>query len=310
MNIVFFGTPAFSVPFLSALHNDPSINVLGVVCQPDKPVGRKQELTAPAVKQKALELNIPVFQFDSLRKPEAIETLKTLKADVFVLVVYGKFLPDEMLNLAPFGVVNVHPSLLPKYRGPSPMKTALLNGETETGISIMLLDSGMDTGPLLAQTGLTIDSRETNTTLEEKVCMLGPEFLLKTLKGYVNGSVQPQPQNHSEATVTKILEREDGRINWHQTAHQIDCQIRAFEPWPGTWTTWQDARLKLVKAHPSQEPSTNQPVGTVLMREEKLLVQTGKDLIELEQVQLEGKQVQSIYEFVRGHADMIHSVLN
>lgn len=190
------------------------------------------------------------------------------------------------------------------------MKTALLNGETETGISIMVLDSGMDTGPLLAQTRFALDPRETNTTLEQKVCTLGPEFLLETLKGYVNGSVQPQPQNHSEATVTKMLEREDGRIDWHQTADQIDCQIRAFEPWPGTWTTWQDVRLKLVKAHRSQEPSTDQPVGTVLMVEEKFLVQAGKDLIELEQVQLEGKQVQSIHEFVRGHADIIHSVLN
>ncbi len=280
MKIIFFGTPEFSVPFLEHLIDDPEMEVVAVVCQSDKPVGRKQELSAPAVKRTAMAREIPVFQFETLRDPSVVETLKTFNADAFVLVVYGNILPQAVLDIAPLGIVNVHPSLLPKYRGPSPMKTAILKGETQTGISIMLLDAGMDTGPVLTQQIIAIDSRETNTTLENKVMAIGPDLLVQTLKAYARGDIKPTPQDDTLASVTNILNREDGRIDWKRTPVEIDRQVRAMEPWPGTWTTWKGQRLKIL---------------------ETAVIDDGR--LDIIRVQVEGKQSQSMQAFVNGHPD-------
>ena len=309
MKIVFFGTPAFAVPFLKQLHDDPSIEVVAVVCQPDKPAGRSQEPSIPAVKTFALEKSIPVLQFETLRDASAVETLKSLQADAFVLVVYGKILPQDVLDIAPLGVVNVHPSMLPKYRGPSPMKTAILNGERETGISIMLLDSGMDSGPVLAQKPVTIDARETNESLEQKMCDVGPFFLVETLKAYVREDLKPVPQDDSRATISKLLSRDDGHIDWSKTAVEIDRQLRAFDPWPGCWTLWNERRLKILSASVVTGPSSHDDPGTVFKNENDILVTTSTEFIRLTQVQLEGKQPQSIEEFVNGHPDFITSRL-
>jgi len=309
MKIVFLGTPEFATPFLKRLINDPDIEIAGVVCQPDKPVGRKQELSEPPVKRMAVKYSIPVFQFQTLKDQVAINTLSSLKADVFVLVVYGKILPQAVLDLAPFGVVNVHPSLLPKYRGPSPMKTAILNGDTQTGVSIMLLDEGMDTGPILAQEVINIESNETNSTLEEKVCKIGPELLITTLKAYVNKEIEPKPQNNDLASISKILDRNDGKINWNDSAVEIERKIRAFEPWPGTWSTLNGMRLKILNASISTQSISNSTVGSIFKKEDQILVQTKDGSLQLKELQIEGKQVQSIEQFLHGHPDFIGSAL-
>jgi len=309
MKVLFFGTPELAVPFLQTLYNDPSIEIVGVVCQPDKPVGRKQALVPPAVKQFALQKNLPVFQFNSLKKPEALETLRQLQADVCALVVYGKLLPDELLRLTTFGVVNMHPSLLPKFRGPSPIKSAILQGESETGISVMLLDQGMDTGPILDQMTISIDSNETNTSLERNIAEVAPTFFLQTLKSYVEGYIAAKPQDHSKATLTKLLDKEDGCIDWSHSAVQIDRQVRAFEPWPGTWTLWNFTRLKILQASIRSEQSTAL-IGTVLPSNEGLFVQTGDGILQLQLVQLEGKQVQDAQAFLRGHKEILGAQLD
>lgn len=309
MKLLFFGTPELAVPFLKTLYEDPSIEIVGVVCQPDKPVGRKQTVLAPAVKQFALQKNLPVFQFESLKKPEAIEILKTVNADVCALVVYGKFLPDELLHLTPLGVVNMHPSLLPSYRGPSPIKSAILHGESVTGISVMLLDQGMDTGPILDQLTIALDPRETNTSLEQKICEKGPSFFLQTIKSYGEKQIFPKHQDHTKATITKLLDKEDGKIDWNQSAIQIDRQIRAFDPWPGTWTNWGTNRLKIIQAIPASLSLESSTIGTVYSLDEQLFVQTGDGVLQLLKVQLEGKQPQDAQIFLRGYQAIIGSQL-
>ena len=256
MKIVFFGTPEFSVPFLDTLASDPEMQMLAVVTQPDKPVGRKQELVASEVKLRAQELAIPVLQFVSLKRPEVLETLKALEADMFVVINYGKLIPKSLLELPRFGCVNVHPSLLPKYRGPSPIRAPIENGDTETGISIMLLDEGMDTGPILAQKTVPVFPDETTPQLTDRLAQIGAPFFLETLKLYAAGAIQPVAQDDSKATLTTMLDRESGKIDWSDAPEAIERKIRAYTPWPGTYTITQHhgkpLRVKILTARLEQ----------------------------------------------------------
>ncbi|MCG2697598.1 methionyl-tRNA formyltransferase, partial [Candidatus Parcubacteria bacterium] len=247
INIVFFGTPDFAKEFLKVLHDDhknechnnhpqpllgkggeASICVKAVVCQSDKPVGRKKIITLPEVKVFALENDVRVLQPTTLKDQAIVDELKSLDADLFVIVAYGKIIPQSILDIPKLGCVNVHPSLLPKYRGPSPMQSAILNQELETGVSIMLIDDKMDHGPILSQKIIKIDEQETPESLSQKVIDLGGPQLIETIKAYFQGSIKPQEQNHEQVTFCKILTREDGRINWQKSAETIHAQIRAL----------------------------------------------------------------------------------
>ncbi len=306
MKIVFFGTPEFSEKFLSALIADKDFSVMAVVCQPDAPVGRKKILTPPPTKILAEAQSIPVLQPEKLKDPSVAEKLVTLDADLFVVVAYGRIVPESILNLAKLGTINVHPSLLPKYRGPSPIQSAIVAGEKETGVSIMLLDALMDHGPILAQAKLNITDDETPESLRAKAVKIGAPLLIESLKKFAAGELQPQPQDDSQATICKLLAREDGRISWSRSADQIYAQIRGLTPWPGTWTTWKEQQLKIIKAKPSVE---SVPAGQVSVIDGRLLVGTSSTALEVIELQLEGSKPLSARDFLLGHRDINNSTL-
>ena len=311
MKIVFFGTPLFAVPFLEALTREKDFEVVSVVTQPDKPSGRGGKITSPEVKVFAEQKNIHVLQFQSLKKPEAVETLSTLNADLFVVVAYGKMIPNTILNIPPKGVVNVHPSLLPKYRGPSPMQFAILNGDQKTGISIMLLNEGMDTGPILAQKTIELSENETTTTLQSKIHLVGPKFLCDVLKSYVNGSCIPFRQNDQEASVTRLLSKDDGKIDWNMDAKKIEIMIRAYVPWPSAWTTMkinnEFVRIKILEAKVVQT-NFNKPNGSLCEDQGRVFVAVNSEALELITLQPEGKATMKALAFVAGRKDWIGKI--
>jgi methionyl-tRNA formyltransferase len=307
MKIIFFGTPEFAVPFLNALAAEPDITIAAVVTQPDKPTGRHAALTAPAVKVRAQELGLPILQPASLKKAEATEALQAQTVDAYAVVAYGKIIPEDILHWPRLGCLNVHPSLLPKHRGPAPIQGALAAGETQTGISIMLLDAGQDTGPLLAQETIKIDGRETFTTLSDKITAQGPTLLVRTLKDFAAGKIAPTPQDHTAATATKILEREDGRIDWQHPCEMIDRRIRAFEKWPGSWTVWQrdgeEIRLKVLEARPASREIELKP-GQVSTKDNRLAVGCLDGTLEIRRLQIEGRQAAEAAQFVAGYSQI------
>lgn len=306
MKIVFFGTPDFSAKFLSALIADQDFSVVAVVCQPDAPVGRKKIITAPETKTLALKNSIPVLQPDKLKNSEIVEQLSTLEADLFVVVAYGRIIPENILKLAKLGTINVHPSLLPKYRGPSPIQSAIVNGETETGISIMLLDALMDHGPILAQAKIKLSTDETPESLRIKAVEIGAPLLVDSLKKFSQGQIVPTPQDDNQATICKLLTRDDGRINWSRTADQIDAQIRGLTPWPGTWTTWNNVQVKIIKAKISAESLV---VGQCEIIDGRLIVGTSTTALEIIELQLEGSKPMLVREFLLGHRDINNATL-
>jgi len=295
--IIFLGTPDLAVPFLEALTNEPDFEIQAVITQPDRPVGRKQILTPSPVKELALKKGIPVHQPETLRQKElpSLPALPKpseggspipfpLDTNIAVVVAYGIIIPQTVLNLPRLGFVNVHPSLLPKYRGPTPIQSAIANGDKATGISIMLLDKGMDTGPLLAQEKIILAADETQVSLTEKIKQLGPALLIETIKKYVAGEIKPQPQDDSQAVICKMLSRDSGKIDWSEPAKKIEQKIRAYFPWPGTWTEFdhkgKNIRVKILKA------------------------KLNNDQLEILEVQPEGGSIMSYEAFERGYGKL------
>jgi len=307
MRILFFGTPEFSVPFLAALHAEPDFEVVGVVTQPDKPVGRSQTLTKSPIKLFAEENDLPVFQFASLKKDDVITTLSALHPDAMVVVASGKIIPDSILSIAPHGTLNVHPSLLPKYRGPSPRQSAILHGDEKSGVSIMLLDKEMDHGPILAQKEFSLSPQETMETLEAKILEIGPLLLVSSLNAYVAGTVKPIPQHDADAVYCELLTREHGVVNWQMTAETIDRMFRAFHPWPGISFVWhrneEDVTIKLLDIAISQKKLDE---GKVLFEDHKLFVGTNSTAIEIKTLQPASKSAMTAEAFVNGYKDFLN----
>jgi len=305
--VVFFGTPSFGVPILRALiqHHE----VPAVVTQPDRPAGRGRKLQSPPVKELAEKEGIRVLQPANLRRDqETIATLQKLGADIFVIAAYGQILRPNVLHIPPYGCIGVHASLLPKLRGAAPITAAILQGEKETGITLMLTDEGMDTGPIIAQRKIQIAPDETTETLSAKLAQLGAELLIETLPAWLAGQIEPIPQDESQATYAPRIKKEDGRILWHHSATEIDRQIRAFTPWPGTYCYWQGKPLKILKARPLQAESPAPP-GTVIEHKGEIAVTTGEGLLILERVQLAGKRAMEIQDFIRGQRLFLGSTL-
>lgn len=301
LRIAFLGTPAFAVPFLQALASDGAFSVVAAVSQPDKPSGRGNEVKPPAVKVAAEKLGIPVLQPVSLKKdPTIAAQLRALNADVFVVVAYGKLIPKEILSLPRLGCVNVHPSLLPRHRGPAPMQAAIAEQDEQTGISIMTLDEGMDTGPLLAQNAFLLDPRETYASLEARVHTFGAPLLVDVLKGYAAGKVVPFAQE-GEVTVTRLLEREDGKADWTKSAKELDAHRRAYGSWPGLWTTWNDLRLKLLETEVLND--TLAP-GRIRYQNGALEIGTGNGVLRVTKVQPEDSKPMSAEAFHNGHPEL------
>lgn len=305
MRIIYFGTPAFSALFLQALLADSFFDVAALVCQPDEPVGRKKILTAPATKTlfQNTHPDRPVFQPTKLKDPAFAESLKALDADAFVIVAYGRIIPQTVLDLPKLGNVNVHPSLLPLWRGPSPMQAAIAHGDAETGITIMLIDAEMDHGPLLAQTRFALAERETLPSLTERVITMGAPLLVSELKKLAAGTTAPQEQNHAHATFCKLLTKEDGVITHEHSAEEIDRVIRAYTPWPGVRATFtlQDGSSQEVKITEARVSGKSIPAGMIVYEEQSILLGTSTTALEIRTLQPATKSVLQAKDYMRGY---------
>ena len=311
LRVVFMGTPAFAVPALRALVERGHV-VAGVYTQPDRRAGRGRKLRASPIKIFSEECGLPVFQPRSLRQDSesARSDLAELAADAVIVAAYGLFLPDEVLRLPRLGCLNIHPSLLPRHRGPSPVTTAILDGDEATGVTIMLLDEGMDTGPILAQQETRVAADETAEELTERLFELGANLLVDSLDRWEQGQIVPTPQNDDAASTTRRLEREDGRIDWNESADSIARRVRAFTPWPGTFTTWRGRTLKVLSAR-SLDVSLDGTPGTVVRLEDSTIaVLTGSGALAVHNLQIEGRLAMSPADFVRGYGDFIGSILS
>ena len=305
---VFMGTPRFAVPALTAL-TDIGCDVVGVYTQPDRRSGRGRRRSASPVKQTALERGLSVFQPASLRRDAAARAqLAALEPHLIVVAAYGLFLPSDTLRLPPLGALNIHPSLLPRYRGPSPVAAAILADDAATGVTVIQLDEGMDSGPILAQSETPIGATETADALTDRLFEMGAALLADILPKWRNGDIAPMPQDESGATITRLLSREDGAIDWHMTAAQISRQARAYRPWPGSFTHWRGRLLKVLDCSPLPSASDSPP-GRVVALPDGVGVATGEGVLALRRLQLAGRQAVGAAEFVQGYSDFIGSTL-
>ena len=297
--IIFMGTPDFAVPSLQALigHGE---QVVAVVCQPDKPKGRGRKLSPPPVKELALAAGIPILQPTKVRTPEFLEELRSYQPDLMVVTAYGRILPGPLLNLPPLGTINVHGSLLPKYRGAAPVQWAVLNGDTETGITIMQMDEGMDTGDILLPRSIAVDPDDTAGTLAAKMADLGGRLLIEALERLKAGDLPPHKQNESLATPAPPLSKELSEINWQKSAKEISCQIRGLDPWPMAHTTLDGKWLRLFSPQVIAGPVREAPGTLCRANKNGLVVATGEEYLHLGEVQLEGSKRMSADAFLRG----------
>jgi methionyl-tRNA formyltransferase len=305
--IVFMGTPDFAVPVLHAL-TQTTHPIVGVFTRRDKPAGRGNQLHPSPIKQLALARGLPIFQPTSLRKPDVIEHLRTLAPDVIIVAAFGLILPPEVLTIPPRGCINTHASLLPRHRGAAPITAAILAGDTETGVTLMQMDEGIDTGPILAQRAVPIDDEDTTATLTEKLANLAAALLIEMLPRILAGDIAPQPQDDSRATFTKMIRKEEGRIDWTRPASEIARRVRAFNPWPSAYTFWNGTQLKILRASASDFKTDAEP-GQVIQLQNKIAVATGEGMLVLHEVQLAGKRAMKIEEFVRGQKRFVGNVL-
>jgi methionyl-tRNA formyltransferase len=318
--IIYMGTPYFAVPALNALIEGSApgtilpegYEIVTVVTRPDKPAGRGREVAFSPVKRTAQSYSIPVWQPGSFKKQENSQALAAYKADLYVVAAFGQILPQTVLDQPRYGTLNIHASLLPKYRGPDPITEAILQGDEQTGVSIMLLDAGIDTGPVLMRRSVSISNDETLGGLTIKLAELGAQTLREALPLWIAGTLQPESQDDMHATHTHMRQKEDGKINWEKPAAALARQIRAFMPWPGSYTFWRGKMLKIIVAHSYSIEGAPVP-GTVLVREEAghqiLAVATRSGLLRIKQLQLEGKRVMSAEEFLRGYGQIAGQVL-
>jgi methionyl-tRNA formyltransferase len=298
--LIFMGTPDFAVPSLEALLNHGE-EVAAVVCQPDRPRGRGRKVSPPPVKVLAEKHNLPVLQPTKIRTEEFLNQIAAYKADLIVVAAYGRILPGALLNLPPLGTINVHGSLLPKYRGAAPIQWAILNGDSETGITIMQMDEGMDTGDILLPGKLTITADDTAGSLAGKMADLGGRLLVEALEKLKAGTLHPRKQDESRATLAPPLVKEQGIIDWRDSAWKISCQIRGLDPWPLAATTLNGGWLRFFQPTVIEGPVAELP-GTLLSADQHgLLIATGENCLQVKEIQREGGKRLSVDAFRRGH---------
>jgi methionyl-tRNA formyltransferase len=305
--VVFMGTPEFAVPTLQALIDRQ--DVVGVVTQPDRRAGRGRKVTASAIKEVALAHGLTLLQPRTLRAPEAVANLAALAPDVIVVAAFGQILRPDVLSLSPCGCLNVHASLLPRWRGAAPIPAAILAGDEITGVTIMQMDAGLDTGPILAQAQARIRPDDTTESLTARLAALGAAQLADTLPHWLTGEIEPQPQDEAQATVCSTLRKSDGRIDWQATAEAIDRQVRAFHPWPGAFTFWEGRRLRVLRATPLPDWQGDAPPGGVLGVAGCLQVAAGAGAVRLEVVQPAGRKPMPGQAFARGQRGIEEGIL-
>ena len=298
MRLVFLGTPAFAVPTLERVV-EAGHEVLAVVTQPDRPRGRGQTPAPPPVKQAALRLGLPVYQPERVRRPEAVERLRELSAEAMVVVGYGQIIPQAVIDLAPLGIVNVHGSLLPRYRGAGPIQWAILNGETRTGVTTMQIDAGLDTGDMLLKAETEIGADENSIELGGRLAAMGARLLVKTLEGLSAGTIVPEKQDAAQASWARLLKKPDGLIDWTRDAAAIHNQVRGLQPWPGAYTTFRGQWLHVWKSRVEGATMPSVP-GTAHRMAHRLVVACGSDWLELLDVQMEGRKRLAAADFANG----------
>lgn len=304
MRILFLGTPEVAAIVLAALAADPAITLVGVVTQPDRPAGRGRALQPPPVKQRALDLQIdaPILQPETLRDPLVIEQLRTLQPDVGVVAAYGEILRRAVIGIPPAGYLNIHPSLLPRWRGPTPVSGAILAGDAETGVTIMRLAAKMDAGPIVDQYRCPLAPDARAGALLSELFTIGSERLLQVLPPYVAGTLEPRDQDEALATYTQMVRKEDGLVDWARPAIQIERMVRAYDPWPGVSTTWRGQPLRILDATVARGAGVAQ--GALAEHPEGLVVGCGDGLLLLRQVQPAGKRAMGAAEWRRGLRDL------
>ncbi len=304
MNIVFMGTPDFAVGTLKAIA-EAGYTVTGVITQPDKPRGRKKELMPGPVKEEALKLGLNVYQPKRIRDAEAVEAVRAMNPDMIVVAAFGQIIPKEILDMPKYGCINVHASLLPAYRGAAPIQHAILDGLEKTGVSIMLMNEGLDTGDIIRTEELVIAPDETGGSLFDRLADLGADLLIRTIPDIVSGAVTPVPQPAESTTpYASMISKEDGRINWNEDADVIERKIRALNPWPSAYTTLDGKMLKIWKAHVEREDlyGIDTTAGKIVRQDKKgFYIQTGKGILVPEEVQIAGKKRMNVVDFLRGY---------
>ena len=307
--IVFFGTPSFAVPTLKSLLQG-SEDVIAVVTQPDREKGRGRKVVSSPVKELVLPLGIPVLQPEKVKEETFQKHVKALYPDLFVVVAYGQILPKLLLEIPKHGAVNVHASLLPKYRGAAPIVWAILKGEKVTGVTTMIMDEGMDTGNILLQAEILIGEKETSETLHDRLALLGAQLLLETVTQMKAGDIRPVPQDHSKATYAPPLRKEDGRIDWRKDAEEIDHQVRAFHPWPGAYTVWESQLLKIYGGEVRKGTPMGKTGVVTWVGSDFIEVETGKGSFLIKEVQLEGKRRMAVRDLLSGHSIPVGTVFH
>lgn len=305
MRLIFCGTPQFAVPALQYLIAQSNFNVITVITQPDRPRGRGHGVSFSPVKQVAQEAGLPVLQFEKIRSTEAEQALKKFELDFVVIIAYGQIIPARLLPIPKFGWINLHASLLPKYRGAAPINWAIANGETVTGLTTMRIDAGMDTGDILLQREIFIGPRETAPELAARMADAGASLMADTLRGLAADTITSQPQDHAHATLAPLLKKEDGRIDWDRPAREIFNRMRAFVPWPGAYTLFRRQNCHLWGEPVSNELPVTEPTpappGTLLVHGNEVMAACGSaTLLRLVHVKMEGRKQISAREFVSG----------
>jgi methionyl-tRNA formyltransferase len=308
LRIIFMGTPEFAVPTLRSLIAHGA-NVVAVVTQPDRPKGRGRVLTPPPVKVLAQGAGIDVLQPTKIRTDSFLDELRAYHADIILVAAYGRILPQTILSLPRLGCINVHGSILPKYRGAAPIQTAILRGEKEAGVTIMQMDAGLDTGDMLLLGSLSISDHDTSSTMIPKLAELGAELLIQVLKALALAPLPPQKQDDSQASLAPPLTKDDATINWQHSASAISCQIRALDPWPLAHTAYEGKQLKPFCPIVMHEPCSEAPGTLVRADKNGLVIACGNDLLLITEIQFEGKKRMPVHSFLLGHPLTIGTVL-
>lgn len=310
--IIFWGTAEFALPSLYALIKN-KFNIVAVIANPDEPTGRKQIITPPPVKIWADKHKIPCFQPHNLKEGFVNELPE---ADLYIVASYGKIIPKEIIEIPRFGAINIHPSLLPRWRGPSPIQSAILAGDLETGLTIIKLDELMDHGPIIAVSGFPLKAHNkiTYNELHDNLAKLGADLLVKTLPQWINGTIEPIPQDDTKAAYSTMLKKDSGRINWEKPADEIERMIRAFNPWPSTWTIWPTGdkiyRIKIESADISEDEPARGSYGYIWQPDSKsLFIKTGKGSLSVKKITLQGKKSTNALSFLNGYPQILGSTL-
>ena len=308
MKVIFMGTPDFSVGTLEAIV-EAGHEVVLAVTQPDKPKGRGKAVQFSPVKEAAIAHNIPVFQPKKIREPENIEELRKYEADIMVVIAFGQILPKEILEMTPYGCVNVHASLLPKYRGAAPIQWAVIDGEKTSGVTTMQMDEGLDTGDMILKDEIVLDENETGGSLHDKLADMGAKLLVETLTALENKTATFEKQGESPTAYARMLDKKLGQIDWKEDAVKLERLIRGLNPWPAAYTTWDEKTMKIWESKVKEEETGKEPGTIVAVEKDGFFVQTGKGLLKITALQIPGKKRMDAGAFLRGYHPEVGTLL-